>query len=386
MVFFWHPDRCQDNERRRRFAEEKTKQINEVFDRIQSGRFDETQTEYPKQNGNQPPDPPWTPPNNPKKKSRKLVNRVVFAILACYLLLILIKPFHKRASWLEPDSQPQNEPSETTHVYPNEEPVSDPVTEPLRSPERESVSAIETQDTPPPTESEVRAFIKSEKDYLRRRARAGEFDMPRLRVLNLMERVYEGDFDIPRLYGLSDKQKALKKDAVSALMEGDIKKADNLLRDIQTVQKTKNKPPQPKEKPKPPVEKKIQPYWLNSYRIYHQRTQSTAEIAREVNLLIEKAQIEMLEAEIKHVSLTDSMLHVQDQLNRKRKAHQRHESYSGRLRVSQLDEEWLKDQIKMEKRVTRWREQGMTPQEIFDAVKSIIQKQIADHEKKYPRD
>ena len=289
MVFFWHPDRYQDNERRLRFAEEKTKLINEAFDRIQNGRFDETQTEYPKQNGNQPPDPPWTPPNNPKKKSRKLVNRVVFAILACYLLLILIKPFHKRAAWLEPDSQPQNEPPETTHVYPNEEPVSDLVTEPLRSPERESVPAIETQ-APPPT--------------------------------------------------------------------------------------------QPKEKPKPPVEKKFQPYWLNNYRMYHQRTQSTAEIAREVNLLIEKAQIEMLEAEIKHVGLADSVFHVQDQLNRKRKARQRHKSYSGRL----LDEEWLKDQIKTEKAVTRWREQGMTTKEIFDAVKSIIQKQIADHEKKYPRD
>ncbi len=66
MVFFWHPDRYQDNERRRRFAEEKTKQINEAFDRIQNGRFDETQTEYPKQNGNPPPDPPWTPPSTMK--------------------------------------------------------------------------------------------------------------------------------------------------------------------------------------------------------------------------------------------------------------------------------------------------------------------------------
>ena len=292
MLFFWHPDRYQDNERRRQFAEEKTKLINEAFDRIQNGRFDETQTEYPKQNGNQPPDPPWTPPNNPKKKSRKLVNRVVFAILACYLLLIITI-----AAWLESDSQPQNEPPETTHVYPNEEPVSAPITEPLRSPERESVPAVETQATPPTQPN--------------------------------------------------------------------------------------------KEKPKPPVEKKIQPYWLNDYRMYHQRTQSTAEIAREVNLLIEKAQIEILEAEIKYVGLTDIMLHVQDQLNRKREAHRIHESYTGKLRVSQLDEEWLKDQIKTEKAVTRWREQGMTTKEIFDAVKTDIQiavKIIADHEKKYPKD
>lgn len=48
MVFFWHPDRCQDNERRRQFAEEKTKQINEAFDRIQNGNFDEPLIEEPK--------------------------------------------------------------------------------------------------------------------------------------------------------------------------------------------------------------------------------------------------------------------------------------------------------------------------------------------------
>lgn len=48
MVFFWHPDRYQDNERRRRFAEEKTKLINEAFDRIQNGNFDEPLTEEPK--------------------------------------------------------------------------------------------------------------------------------------------------------------------------------------------------------------------------------------------------------------------------------------------------------------------------------------------------
>ena len=66
ILFFWHPDKHQNNERRRRIAEEKTKQINEAFDRIQNGRFDETQTEYPKQNGNQPPDPPWEPPNTAK--------------------------------------------------------------------------------------------------------------------------------------------------------------------------------------------------------------------------------------------------------------------------------------------------------------------------------
>ena len=63
MLFFWHPDRYQDNERRRRLAEEKTKLINEAYERIQSGNFDETQTEYPKQNENPPPAPPWEPPS-----------------------------------------------------------------------------------------------------------------------------------------------------------------------------------------------------------------------------------------------------------------------------------------------------------------------------------
>ncbi len=48
MLFFWHPDRYQDNERRRRLAEEKAKQINEAFDRIQNGNFDEPLTEEPK--------------------------------------------------------------------------------------------------------------------------------------------------------------------------------------------------------------------------------------------------------------------------------------------------------------------------------------------------
>ena len=112
MLFFWHPDKHQNNERRRRFAGEKTKLINEAFDRIQNGRFDETQTEYPKQNGNAPPDPPWTPPNNPNKKSRKLVNRVVFAILACYLLLIITI-----AAWLESEAnRKMNRPKQPTSI------------------------------------------------------------------------------------------------------------------------------------------------------------------------------------------------------------------------------------------------------------------------------